>query len=193
MILSLLFNFHTYRRKCKGLRWRQAGPGFLISHLHYKQDWIFITIDQIAAAPPNHPQLLELLDLPQTSLCTKIFSFWQISCSASFNLLKSLHHFYLIGAIFGRPKIWRKMVLSLLFTTFQVLFMSVFLIKLSYKASSCYCSLALRSRLTPHRLTSVQLRLWRWQGGFYVLTRSSCDNKCPLDYNSAMLITRSMY
>ena len=67
--------------------------------------------------------------------------------------------------------------------------MSGFLIK--HKASSCYCSFALRSPLAPRRLTSVQLWLWRWQGGSCVLTRSSCDNKCPLDYNSAMLITRS--
>ena len=51
----------------------------------------------------------------------------------------------------------------------------------------------LRSQLASRRLTSVQLWLWRWQGGFCVLTRSSCDNKCPLDYNSAMLITRSKY
>ena len=49
---DFIFPFHTYRQKCKGLTWRQAGPGFTISHLHYKQDWIFITIDQIAAAIP---------------------------------------------------------------------------------------------------------------------------------------------
>ena len=105
-----------------------SGARVPISHLHYKQDWIFITIDQIAAAIPQragHPQLLELLDLPQTSLCTKIFSFWQISCSASFNLLKSLHHFYLIGGDIWEakgpsPEIWRKCFFSLISKTCQV-------------------------------------------------------------------------